>query len=98
MPPSISSTRHPERTPGDLAHLKLTKIRRHVLLDGIPDLVSLRSIVWVQQAYYDQRDNPKLRPVIWKLMLRVQKLNKEDYLRYVSMGPSEVSTKSGFQF
>ena len=27
-------------------------------------------------------------------MLRVEQLNAEDYLRYVSMGPCEVSTKS----
>jgi len=35
-----------------------------------------------------------LRSRIWKLMLGVESLHPQEYLRYVSMGPCEVSTKS----
>ncbi|RSH94798.1 hypothetical protein EHS25_004604 [Saitozyma podzolica] len=55
----------------------LKRIRRSVLTEGIPEV----------------HGRPSLRPRIWKLMLKVESLNTEDYLRYVSMGPSDVSTK-----
>ncbi|EIW66443.1 hypothetical protein TREMEDRAFT_34771 [Tremella mesenterica DSM 1558] len=38
-------------------------------------------------------DVTPLRPRIWKLMLRVERLQADEYLRYVAMGPSSVSTK-----
>ncbi|ORX35248.1 rab-GTPase-TBC domain-domain-containing protein [Kockovaella imperatae] len=55
----------------------LKRIRRLILTEGIP--------------YEDGKAS--LRPAIWKLMLRIDSLHAEDYLRYVAMGPSEVSTK-----
>lgn len=41
-----------------------------------------------------QPGRPALRPRIWKLMLKVESLNTDEYLRWVTMGPSAVSTKS----
>ena len=41
-----------------------------------------------------QAGRPPLRARIWKLMLRVESLHAEDYLKWVAMGPSDVSTKS----
>ncbi|KGB78608.2 hypothetical protein CNBG_4446 [Cryptococcus deuterogattii R265] len=55
----------------------LKRIRRIVLTEGIPE-VSGRA---------------PLRPRIWKLMLKVDSLQTEDYLRWVSMGPSSDSQK-----
>ncbi|WWD16396.1 hypothetical protein CI109_100822 [Kwoniella shandongensis] len=55
----------------------LKRIRRVVLTEGIPEI--------------DGR--PPLRPRIWKLMLKVDSLNSEDYLRWVGMGPSSDSHK-----
>ncbi|WWD05640.1 hypothetical protein V865_003721 [Kwoniella europaea PYCC6329] len=55
----------------------LKRIRRIVLTEGIPEVPG----------------KPSLRPKIWKLMLRVDNLNAEDYLRWVSMGPSSDSHK-----
>ncbi|WWC68523.1 uncharacterized protein I206_102452 [Kwoniella pini CBS 10737] len=55
----------------------LKKIRRIVLTEGIPEVPN----------------RPALRPKIWKLMLKVDNLNAEDYLRWVSMGPSSDSHK-----
>ncbi|WRT65793.1 uncharacterized protein IL334_002742 [Kwoniella shivajii] len=55
----------------------LKKIRRMVLTEGIPDVSG----------------KPSLRSKIWKLMLKVDNLNAEDYLRWVSMGPSSDSHK-----
>ncbi|WWC60422.1 uncharacterized protein I303_102994 [Kwoniella dejecticola CBS 10117] len=55
----------------------LKKIRRIVLTEGIPEAPN----------------KPSLRPKIWKLMLKVDNLNAEDYLRWVSMGPSSDSHK-----
>lgn len=43
-----------------------------------------------------QPGKPSLRPRIWKLMLKVEHLGAEEYLRYVAMGPSSVSAKSEF--
>ncbi|OCF75101.1 cell cycle arrest protein BUB2 [Kwoniella mangroviensis CBS 8886] len=55
----------------------LKRIRRIVLTEGIPERLG----------------KPSLRPKIWKLMLKVDNLNAEDYLRWVSMGPSSDSHK-----
>ncbi|WOO80787.1 Cell division control protein 16 [Vanrija pseudolonga] len=55
----------------------LKRLRRLILTEGIPDVPS----------------RPPLRPRIWKLMLKVDHLHAEDYLRYVASGPSSVSTK-----
>ncbi|KAK4686192.1 cell cycle arrest protein BUB2, partial [Tremellales sp. Uapishka_1] len=55
----------------------LKRIRRIVLTEGIPEVPG----------------RPALRSRIWKLMLKVDNLHAEDYLRYVSMGASSVSTK-----
>ncbi|WVW80260.1 hypothetical protein I302_102238 [Kwoniella bestiolae CBS 10118] len=55
----------------------LKRIRRIVLTEGIPEVAG----------------KPSLRPKIWKLMLKVENLNAEDYLRWVSMGPSSDSHK-----
>ncbi|WVN87189.1 uncharacterized protein L203_102366 [Cryptococcus depauperatus CBS 7841] len=55
----------------------LKRIRRIVLTEGIPEISG----------------RPALRPRIWKLMLRVESLQAEDYLRWVSMGPSSDSHK-----
>ncbi|WVO14715.1 hypothetical protein L204_102353 [Cryptococcus depauperatus] len=55
----------------------LKRIRRIVLTEGIPEISG----------------RPALRPRIWKLMLRVEGLQAEDYLRWVSMGPSSDSHK-----
>ncbi|WVQ64999.1 uncharacterized protein L199_003169 [Kwoniella botswanensis] len=55
----------------------LKRIRRIVLTEGIPEVPG----------------KPSLRPKIWKLMLKVDNLNAEDHLRWVSMGPSSDSHK-----
>ncbi|KAL7424640.1 CDC16 protein [Cryptotrichosporon argae] len=55
----------------------LKRIRRLILTEGIPEAAG----------------RPALRPRIWKLMLKVDQLSAEDYLRYVGMGPSAVSAK-----
>ncbi|WWC88064.1 uncharacterized protein L201_002967 [Kwoniella dendrophila CBS 6074] len=55
----------------------LKKIRRTVLTEGIPEVPG----------------KPSLRPKIWKLMLKVDNLNADEYLRWVSMGPSSDSHK-----
>ncbi|ODN77115.1 hypothetical protein L202_05647 [Cryptococcus amylolentus CBS 6039] len=55
----------------------LKRIRRLVLTEGIPEVPG----------------KPPLRARIWKLMLKVDTLNTEDYLRWVSMGPSSDSHK-----
>ncbi|OCF44101.1 cell cycle arrest protein BUB2 [Kwoniella heveanensis CBS 569] len=55
----------------------LKRIRRIVLTEGIPEVPG----------------RPPLRPKIWKLMLKIDTLNSEEYLRWVSMGPSSDSHK-----
>ncbi|BEI79729.1 hypothetical protein CcaverHIS002_0102580 [Cutaneotrichosporon cavernicola] len=53
------------------------RIRRIILTEGIPE----------------PDGRPSLRPRIWKLLLKVDHLGAEDYLRYVGLGPSAVSLK-----
>ncbi|OWZ70929.1 hypothetical protein AYX14_03639 [Cryptococcus neoformans] len=55
----------------------LKRIRRIILTEGIPEVP----------------DRLPLRPRIWKLLLKVDSLQTEDYLRWVSMGPSSDSHK-----
>ncbi|KAK8861681.1 hypothetical protein IAR55_002504 [Kwoniella newhampshirensis] len=55
----------------------LKRIRRVVLTEGIPEITG----------------RPPLRPRIWKLMLKIDTLYSEDYLRWVGMGPSSDSHK-----
>ncbi|WVR03724.1 hypothetical protein IAU60_000719 [Kwoniella sp. DSM 27419] len=55
----------------------LKRIRRTVLTEGIPEVAG----------------RPPLRPKIWKLMLKVDTLHADDYMRWVSMGPSSDSHK-----
>ncbi|AAW44959.2 mitotic check point protein bub2, putative [Cryptococcus deneoformans JEC21] len=55
----------------------LKRIRRIILTEGIPEVPG----------------RPPLRPRIWKLLLKVDNLQAEDYLRWVSMGPSSDSHK-----
>ncbi|CAD6566998.1 MAG: hypothetical protein TREMPRED_003222 [Tremellales sp. Tagirdzhanova-0007] len=57
--------------------VRLKRIRRVILDDGIPELPG----------------RAKLRPRIWKLLLKVDTLHAEGYLRHVSMGASDVSIK-----
>ncbi|OXB33615.1 cell cycle arrest protein BUB2 [Cryptococcus neoformans] len=55
----------------------LKRIRRIILTEGIPEVPG----------------RLPLRPRIWKLLLKVDSLQTEDYLRWVSMGPSSDSHK-----
>lgn len=41
-----------------------------------------------------QEGQASLRPVVWKIMLKVDQLDTAKYLEYVSKGPSSVSAKS----
>ena len=74
-------------------HDSLKRIRRVVLTEGIPELVS-RFICSSSSQADKQEDEEPLRPRIWKLMLKVDKLHGKDFMRYVSLGPSVVSHKS----
>ncbi|UOH84838.1 hypothetical protein LQV05_001653 [Cryptococcus neoformans] len=56
----------------------LKRIRRIILTEGIPEVPG----------------RLPLRPRIWKLLLKVDSLQTEDYLRWVSMGPSSDSHKT----
>ena len=76
----------------------LKRIRRLVLTEGIPEVVSrgrlAMSLQLLVPGLTGQDGQTPLRPKIWKLMLKVDKLDSHEYLRYVSLGPSSVSNKS----
>jgi cell cycle arrest protein BUB2 len=62
----------------------LKRLRRLVLTRGIPD-----------DTTAGEGDNyGQIRARVWKLLLRVDRVSPNDYLRWVDMGPSEVSAKS----
>ncbi|GHJ88942.1 hypothetical protein NliqN6_5344 [Naganishia liquefaciens] len=61
----------------------LKRLRRLVLTRGIPDDTD--------GASDDGRSSTRAR--VWKLLLRVDGVSPEEYLRWVDMGPSEVSAK-----
>ncbi|WVQ78877.1 hypothetical protein IAT38_000968 [Cryptococcus sp. DSM 104549] len=79
---SLSSILNPLTLPGRHRSASdisdgLKRIRRIVLTEGIPEIPG----------------RPALRPRIWKLMLKIDALNAEEYLRWVAMGPSSDSHK-----
>lgn len=62
----------------------LKRLRRLVLTRGIPD----------DPVAGQDEDGTSIRARVWKLLLRIDRISAEDYLRWVDMGPSEVSAKS----
>ena len=44
-------------------------------------------------SYGIPTDEPSLRPLIWKLLLKVYKLDSSNYLRLISKGRSKVADK-----
>ncbi|KAJ9101492.1 hypothetical protein QFC19_005143 [Naganishia cerealis] len=62
----------------------LKRIRRLVLTQGIPD----------ESSHATSTNQAGIRARVWKLLLRIDQVSAEDYLRWVDMGPSEVSAKS----
>lgn len=62
----------------------LKRLRRLVLTRGIPE---------------DSEDDQgiPIRARVWKLLLRIDHISAEDYLRWVDKGPSEMSAKSKSQ-
>lgn len=60
----------------------LKRLRRLVLTRGIPE--------------DSDQDGISIRARVWKLLLRIDHISAEDYLRWVDMGPSEMSAKSEF--
>lgn len=64
----------------------LKRLRRLVLTRGIPD----------DTAVGKDDDGGQIRARVWKLLLRVDRVSPDDYLRWVDMGPSEVSAKSEY--
>jgi cell cycle arrest protein BUB2 len=58
----------------------LKRLRRLVLTRGIPE--------------DSDEDGISIRARVWKLLLRIDHISAEDYLRWVDMGPSEMSAKS----
>lgn len=62
----------------------LKRLRRLVLTRGIPDGTERGK----------DGDDARIRSRVWKLLLRVDHVSPEDYLKWVDMGPSEVSAKS----
>lgn len=90
--PRLSSK---SRQAGDVDEA-IKKLRRLILVDGIPSSV-VRLSYWNNVLYMfaitDLQD-PTLRPRIWKILLRVnQDLSAETFLQYVSRGPCEVREK-----
>lgn len=59
----------------------LKRLRRLVLTRGIPE-------------DSEDGDGISIRARVWKLLLRIDRISSEDYLRWVDMGPSEMSAKS----
>lgn len=62
----------------------LKRLRRLVLTRGIPDDTDTGK----------DNSSTQIRARVWKLLLRIDRVSPEDYLRWVDMGPSEVSAKS----
>ncbi|KAJ9095491.1 hypothetical protein QFC20_006634 [Naganishia adeliensis] len=58
----------------------LKRLRRLVLTRGIPE-------------DSEDEDGISIRARVWKLLLRIDRISAEDYLRWVDMGPSEMSAK-----
>jgi hypothetical protein len=64
----------------------LKRLRRLVLTRGIPN-----------DTDAGEDDNGgQIRARVWKLLLRIDRVSPDDYLRCVDMGPSEVSAKSEY--
>ncbi|TIA86988.1 hypothetical protein E3P99_03471 [Wallemia hederae] len=71
----LASVKQTERISDIEIEEKLKKLRRLIVLYGIPT------------------SEPNLRPVVWKLLLKVHSLDSHQYLRLVSRGRSSVADK-----
>src|SRR5438477_6282231 len=66
------------------------KLRRLILIEGIPaSVVSVPSSLYRVSLTADDRQDPTLRPRIWKILLGTFELPVESYLRYVTRGPCQ---------
>ncbi|TIB68279.1 hypothetical protein E3P77_01243 [Wallemia ichthyophaga] len=71
----LSSVKRTERVSDIEIEEKLKKLRRLIVLYGIPT------------------SPPNLRPLVWKLLLKVHDMSSHDFLRLVSRGRSPVADK-----
>lgn len=68
------------------------RLRRMILVEGIPSpSVCLQMNVF--SKFLMKKQDPTLRPRIWKILLRVNDIPSETYLHYVSRGPCQVREK-----
>jgi hypothetical protein len=60
------------------------------------NLKRLRRLVLTRSIPEDSKDEDgiSIRARVWKLLLRIDRVSTEEYLRWVDMGPSEMSAKS----
>lgn len=72
------------------------KLRRLILVDGIPSSVVRPFVAQLPSRLMDVfafKQDPTLRPRIWKILLRVQNVSSDLFLEYVARGPCEVREK-----
>lgn len=69
------------------------KLRRLILVDGIPSSVVRQFNFMNKDLSHSFLQDPTLRPRIWKILLRVNDLSADTFLRYVARGPCEVREK-----
>ena len=77
------------------------RLAKKLVQDGLPDIVRATPNNLVSSLLYQadgKPGRPSLRPKLWKLVLGVEDLGVQDYLSYVSRGPSAVSSKSESRF
>jgi hypothetical protein len=63
------------------------RLRRMILVEGIP------SKAVGHPTFRPLTQDPTLRPRIWKILLRVNEIPTDTYLRYIAKGPCEVREK-----
>lgn len=71
----------------------IKKIRRLILVDGIPHAIVSAQAISKKSAAVEQSQDPNLRPRIWKILLGVNDLSADKFLRYVGRGPCEFKEK-----
>lgn len=81
------------RTPEEVDEA-IKKLRRLILVNGIPsDAVSSVDTRYASHYLLLRSQDPTIRPRLWKLLLRVNDVSADTYLRYVARGPCHVREK-----